>query len=862
MRNLAAFIAAGLVLASAVPSLLAQSWGGDAPRALEARPVQDRIAIDGRLDEAAWRQADVAADFVQQLPNPGRPATLPTEARVLFSGDAVYVGVRLHDPAPDSIVGRLARRGVANESDWVYVAFDSHLDRRSAFQFGVNAAGVKRDMRIADDVREDASWDAVWDVAVARDEDGWTAEFRIPLSQLRFDAGPGERAWGFNVKRIVARSGEVSTWAPVENNSGSYVSRFGKLTGVRIERAPRRIEVFPYLASRLVWAPGEAADPYHRPTDLSAGAGADLRMGLTSWLTLTGTANPDFGQVEADPSVVNLSAFEVVFPERRPFFIEGDEYFRTPRSNLFYSRRIGRSPQLGLPGDALFADRPDRTTILGAAKLTGRSPGGWSVGMLGALTAEETAAYVTADGESSAVVEPLTSYAVTRIGRDFRSGRSAINVTATATNRFLDDSPAQSLLRREAYAGGIDARHRFGGNRYEISSSLYLSHVAGDTLAIARTQRAPGRYFQRPDADHVTFRSDRTSLAGHTAFLRFARVAGGPWRAGVNLSSVSPGYEINDLGSQFVVDRAHQYAWVSYNQFTAGRIFRRWSVQADQSSLWTHGGEQIDINATLESEVELHNRWTVRLWGMRHQGGIDPDALRGGPAYFNPGIRMGSVTVNSDRRRTVSGHIHVYADVLDADEGRQLMGNASLAWRPSDRSELILGPSFHRRTNGSQFVAARNIPALGGTRYVLGDIDQTTTALNIRLNHALTPDLTLELHARPFIAAGRYDAYHAVVDGAARDRERGHRLATYPYDRVRDVTTSTGQRLLEIDATGDGTADIRIPHPDFNRKDFRSTAVLRWEFRPGSTLFVVWSHDRSRLDADGRFDPVGDLDRL
>lgn len=839
---------------------------GEAPggsvRELRTHPVEGPIRIDGRLSEPDWDEAPVAAGFVQQVPRPGQPATLDTEVRVLQGEDALYVGVRLLDPAPDSIVAQLARRGVSNESDWVYVAFDTHLDRRTAYKFGVNAAGVKRDLRIADDVRQDDSWDAVWDAAVARDHEGWTAEFRIPLSQLRFPTREGEQVWGFNVQRVVARSGEVSHWAPVERESGAYVSSFGRLAGVRLERGPRMIEALPYVTSRMAMAPGDPGNPYHSRRDVASAVGGDLRMALTPWLTLNATFNPDFGQVESDPAVVNLSAFETFLPERRPFFVDGAEHFRTPGSLLFYSRRIGRSPQLRAPSDALFSDVPDQTRILGAGKVTGRSPGGWSVGVMSALTARETAPFLTDEGEGEATVEPTTSYSFLRLGRDLRDGESEVNVTATATRRLLTDDPGMETLRSGAYVGGVDTRHRFGDGRFEAEGALYLSHVRGDSAAMTRTQRAPGRYLQRPDADHLTFRPDRTHLGGWRSLIRLARVAGGSWRWGTELESTSSGYEVNDLGLNFSVDETWQSAWLGYHEFAPGRLFRNWSVQVRQMGIWTHGGERIDVNGTLDLNAELHNRWRLGLWGMRHQGGIDPNHLRGGPAYFRPGNWMGRASVVSDRRRSVSANASLFAVRHDGSEGWHWRLATGVLWRPSDRSEVRVGPSAERSVDRSQFVTARNVETLDEPRYVLAELHRTTAALELRLNYALSPDLSVEMHARPFLSAGRFRDFHRVIPGRAREADRKARLAPYTPEELQVVTTPEGERQVEIDETGDGIPDIRFPHPDFNRKDLRSNIVLRWEFRPGSTFFLVWSHDRSRFDPDGGLAALRDADRL
>ncbi|HEX2091619.1 MAG TPA: DUF5916 domain-containing protein, partial [Longimicrobiaceae bacterium] len=552
-------------------------------------PAGQAPAIDGRLDEEVWTRAEPARGFVQYAPNPGAPATHDTEARIVYDDQAIYVAVRMYDPRPDSVVGQLARRDESPHSDWVQVGFDSYHDRRTAYVFGINPRGVKQDFFLYNDTNDDATWNAVWDAAARVDSAGWTAEFRIPLSQLRYSARDldADKVWGFNIRREVARTKEETFWAPVLPNVAGVVSRFGELRGLSGLPSPRRLEVQPYSMAQVTRAPQESGNPFYRRNDPAAGLGADIKYGISSNFTLTATLNPDFGQVEADPSQVNLSAYETFFPEQRPFFVEGSDIFRFGigagdgdfgSEALFYSRRIGRSPQgmSRVPGDADFRETPEASTILGAAKLTGKTPGGWSVGVLDAVTGREEARYSIGDARRSTAVEPLTNYGVVRVSRDFRQGRSAVGGIVTTVHRHLPDEDSLEFLRSAAYAGGVDVRHRFGGGNYELRTWALGSLIRGDSTAIRRAQRTSTRYFQRPDADHLTYDWTRTSLAGWAASAELLKIGGSNFSWGGIANVRSPGFEVNDLGYERNADQALVAAFAGYRRPNAGKLFRNW----------------------------------------------------------------------------------------------------------------------------------------------------------------------------------------------------------------------------------------------------------------------------------------------
>jgi len=827
----------------------------DSTRALTAARVQPGEAaptVDGRLDDAVWNRAPAAGDFVQFAPNAGSPATLRTETRVAYDDAAVYVAVRMYDPRPDSIVGQLARRDADVHSDWVHVGFDSYHDRRTAYVFGINPRGVKQDIFLYNDGSDDNTWNAVWDGAARVDSLGWTAEFRVPFSQLRYSAADvaGGRIWGFNVRREVARTKEESFWSPVLPNVQGVVSRFGELRGLERLPSPRRLEVQPYSMGRVTRAPVQQGNPFYRATDPTASGGADVKYGITSNFTLTATLNPDFGQVEADPGQVNLTAYETFLPEQRPFFVEGSDIFKFGlgagdgdfgSESLFYSRRIGRRPQgtRRIPGNAAFSDVPEASSILGAAKVTGKTSGGWSVGILDAVTAREEARFVLdgAGRELSAAVEPMTNYAVGRVSRDFRGGKSAVGGIVTATHRLLGEDDSLSFLRSAAYAGGFDLRHRFGkGNAYEVRSWVLGSTVRGDTLAMQGTQRSSARYFQRPD--DYRYDPTRTSLSGWAAHTEFLKSGGGNLQWGGVVNARSPGFETNDIGFQRDADQVLAAAFLGYNQPKAGKTFRRWGGNLNGWNTYTFDGRYLGLGGNVNGNFQLRNFWGGYAGINREAAGTSVRALWGGPSLRTPGSWNTWAGISSDSRKKVFGSLNASGSREDETGGYSWNLSAGTTWRASARANLSVRPSYSSGLSAWQFVSTQR-SSDGRPRYVFGELDQNTFSVTARLNYTFTPDLSLQLYAQPFISAGDYSDFREVV---LTDDGKAVAPAARFTDRFRPAAYSG--------------------NPDFNYKQFRSNAVLRWEYRPGSTLFVVWSQGRQDYLQDGSFRLGRDFGRL
>lgn len=831
------------------------------PLALRATDISTRRTrprIDGRLSDDAWSSAPVADHFAQVQPDPGAASSERTEARVLFDEEALYVGVRLHDSHPDSIVRPLSRRDDDVFSDWFYVALDGDRDLRTAYAFGVTPRGVQRDLLLFDDVREDVAWDAVWEVAVASDSTGWTAEFRIPFSQLRVGSGgrPGaEGVWGIDFHRRIARRDEIAHWSPVPARRRSLVSVFGELRGVRGISAPSPVELRPYTVARLTRAPGDPADPFYEPNELFASVGADLTYGPTPSVTLTATINPDFSQVEADPSLVNTTGYRSFLPEKRPFFLDDAPLFdvRVDRVRLFHSRRIGREPQRRPDVDAGYLELPGSSRILGAGKIVGESSDGWSIGVLAALTGDESARIADTLGvQRTEPVEPLTGSGVARVVKEFGAGNGTVGGILTAARRHVGRE--LSFLAREAYAGGVDARVRFAGGDYEVAVSLLGSHVAGSREAITRLQLAQGRYAQRPDAPHLGFDSTRTVLRGTAATASLARVGRGAWTWGVAGHAISPGFEVNDLGYQRTSDVASQSVFLGFDHIRADAFVRRVILEANQWSSWTFGRERTGLGANLEGRVVFRSFWGAIVGVERGLASLFPDGLRGGPALLTPATRRVWGTVYSDRRRSVDAQISATLVREDETGSRTVVVRPLVRGRPNNLVELSIEPSITWRVDAEDYIGQRE---LGGRRhYLFGEVDQTTASVTTRAVLTLSPSLALQFYAQPYLTARSFSEYKEAVNPRGdhfRDRFRTFGSDELAYDNEED--------RYVVDLT-DGSGALSFADPGYRFTEFRSNLVLRWDYRPGSSFILAWNRERTEYRRDPSYDLGRELSQI
>jgi Domain of unknown function (DUF5916)/Carbohydrate family 9 binding domain-like len=821
---------------------------------MRAVRLQGTINIDGKLNEPAWASAPPAGDFTQSYPTAGAKPVDPTEVRILYDDDALYVGVRMYDSRPDSIAAQLARRDASGiYSDWLHVMIDSYHDRRTSFRFSVNPRAVQKDVLEYDDRNgEDLNWDAVWQVATLVDSAGWTAEYRIPFSQLRFGhVGPGvERLWGIQIMRDIARRNERDSWSPWKINDPGFVSLEGDLAGIVDIPTPRRLEIVPYVSAKLTRAPGDPANPFYRANDAKPSGGLDLKYGLPSGLTLTATANPDFGQVEVDPAVVNLSAYETFFPEKRPFFVEGANIFNIGSINggpsygsaqIFYSRRIGRSPQR-FP-DGQFVDVPDATTILGAGKLTGKV-GPWSVGLLNAVTAEEKARVLDASNlRSTTAVEPLTNYFVGRVSHDFRGGNTIVSLGGTAVNRDLADTVFKNLLRSSADVGSLDFEHRWANKEWDLTGALSRSMIDGTRPVIRNAQMSSARYYQRPDADYLRVDTAANSLSGNSVKLGLNK--SGTWSFSATAKEVSPGFEVNDLGFMGRVDYRNLGAAGSYDNETPGKLLRSYNLYLGTNHAWNYGGDRIWTSVFNQVTLNFTNLWSLYAGGEYDPSAIDDRLTRGGP-LGRQSTQSGLWTqITTDLRKTVS--YNLYSDYYWYQDGGYTKDlNVGFDIRPSSSIHVTLGPGLSLYHSATQFVRSTTDPlatATFGGRYVFADLYQTTLSATTRVEWTLSPLLSFQLYAQPFASAGRFRGFKELATPATTQYN------VYGRDNGSTVTATTnGGKIVSytVDPDGVGPApQFTIGNPDFRTHSLRGNAVVRWEYRPGSALFFVWQQQRS-----------------
>ncbi|MCG3153462.1 MAG: hypothetical protein DKINENOH_00050 [bacterium] len=818
--------------------------------------------IDGRLDDPVWEKLEWAGDFTQREPNDGKPPSLQTSFKITYDDKNLYIGIRAHDDQPEQIVRRVTRRD-SFDGDWVEINIDSYFDHRTAFSFTINAAGVKGDEAVSNDGENwDANWNPVWFGEVAVDDQGWCAEMRIPFSQLRF--GDKEaHVWGMQVQRRIFRKQERSVWQYIPQNTAGWVSYFGELHGLKGIQAAQRIEILPYGVSSLRRAQEQAGNPFATGEHRKLSGGLDAKAGVTSDLTLDLTLNPDFGQVEADPSEVNLTAFESYFQEKRPFFIEGQsilDYRLTggdgsfSNDRLFYSRRIGRAPSLAPElADGEFIAMPENSSIVGAAKLTGKTQSGLSLGLLEAVTEEEEAEIAFNSERRRQVVEPRTNYFIGRVQQDFNRGTSAVGGMLTATHRDLAGTRITSL-NRAAYSGGVDVRHQWHDRKYYLEALGVVSHIRGDRAAIAEAQQASQRYFQRPDADYLEFDPHRTSLTGHGGNLSVGRGGNSPVRANLAVTWRSPGLELNDAGFMRQADRVMQSLWLGYRFTNPVAIFNRLNLNVNQWQGWNFGGEPVFSGGNINGGGQLKNYWYVWLGVGREGEDLATTALRGGPALRLPAQWNQWITVESDQRKAVQVGVNSFNSWEDVGGTHYHEVGLWLAFRPLNALSLQFNPYYGFNRDELQYV---NTLAHGAqSRYVFGRLQQKTVALTARVDYSITPNLSVQYYGQPFVSVGKFSQFKRITAPRADDyAERFHVFTN-------EIAREEAKGLLQVDEDLDGNTDYAFENPDFNFQQFRSNLVVRWEYSPGSTVFLVWSQGRTGTNPAGGFSFRNNLNDL
>jgi len=816
--------------------------------------------IDGNITDKVWDIVEWQGDFTQFEPVNGAKPSQKTSFKILYDDKNIYVAVRAFDTEPNKIDKRLGRRD-NSDGDNIVILLDSHFDHRTAFSFMVNAAGVLSDLFFSEDGNnEDKSLDLVWDVKTKIDDLGWTAEFEIPLSQLRF--GKKEKQiWGIEIARTLFRKNEMSLWQHIPKDAPGFVHLFGELHGIEKIKPKPRIEMLPYSLAKGEAEKREPGNPFKTGRSAGIDFGLDGKVGVSSDLTLDFTINPDFGQVEADPSVVNLTAYETFYQEKRPFFVEGNNILSfklmigdgdLSNANLFYSRRIGRPcsyyPDLN---DNEYLRMPQNSSIIGAAKLTGKTSSGLSIGIMDAVTSKEFAEIDNLGDRRNIAVEPLTNYFIGRVKKDFNKGATTIGGMITNTYRNITDSHLE-FLNRKATTGGIDINHSWHNRSYILQFISIFSHISGSKDAILDAQTAPARYFQRPDADYVTLDSSRTSLDGFGGTLVFGKVGNSHINFLVGGTIRSPGLELNDLGYMRSADSFIQFAWVQYHIWQPFSIFNSIRINFNQWGGWNFGKENTGIGGNVNYHLQFKNQWSFHSGINRNSQGISSSTLRGGPSILFPGSWNMWASLNTDHRKKLRANISGSANRRDDNISFNRSIRAGITLRTSDLFSISLNPFYSLNKNNLQYI--ETVENNDKKSYIMGLLDQKTMGLVIRFDLCLTPNLSIQFYGQPFVSAGTYSNIKIIT--SPRADNYSDRFHTFTKD---EISYSQENGEYYIDENNDSETDYTISNPDFNFRQFRSNLVLRWQYSPGSTIYLVWSQERTGFEETGVFNYTSDV---
>ena len=794
----------------------------------------ERPAIDGRLNDDCWKAGEWAGNYIQWIPNEGALPSQPTQLKILYDDKNIYVAIRAFDSVPGRIISKTGRRDEFT-GDMVGISFDSYHDHRTGFEFDVSAAGQKVDLLITNPSNADNSWNAVWYVKTSREDSAWTAEFRIPLSQLRYSKD-SVQVWGLHSWRWIERFQQESDWEPQSSTGPGMLYLFGELHGIQGLSKSRRFEVMPYTLGKLSTFKREQNNPFaDRGRKWFGNAGLDAKIGVASNFTVDLTVNPDFGQVESDPSVMNLSAFETFYEEKRPFFLEGKNIFSFDfdNSSMFYSRRIGHAPSF-YPGlnDGEFMQYPDNTTILGAAKLSGKNAKGFSIGVLQSLTASEHARIDSSGVRKKTEVEPLTNYALVRVQQDYNRGTTVLGGIFTSTNRFLH-SPQLNFENRNAYTGGVDLLHQWHDKEFYLDVKLAGSSISGSREAMTGLQQSSARYYQRPDAHYLHFDSTASMLSGYGGDVKIGKGSKGLWRYSTELIWRSPGFDLNDIGYMQMADVIKQKNSVYFFVNRPVSVFRTYNISLSGTNNWDFGGRYLSSGANLGVYLEFLNKWGLNASTSYTSQALDTRILRGGSAMLVPSVLDNNIYVKTDPSRKLFFELSSELSVSGCNSARFYSIQPGLRYTPINTIKVSASLNYSGNRNDLQYIATT---AYGNApRYILGSIDQHTMAITFRVDYNITPEVSIQYYGSPFATVGRYSELKRVTDPKA---------GNY-YGRFAALKPTLNGNTYEVSENNSSSVDYSFANPNFDFSQFRSNLVFRWEYRPGSQFNFVWSQDRT-----------------
>lgn len=850
-----------LILLILIPSLMfpqSNSQEEQQKQVVNAVWADEPITIDGLLKEKVW-QGEGYSSFTQSDPLDGAPPTEKTVVWIACDRKAVYIGARLYDSEPGKIISLLGRRDQYVNSDWFFFAVDPYYDRRSGYEFGINPASSIVDYTIYNDEQIDATWDGVWESKARIDEQGWSLEMKIPFDQLRFKRKK-KNVWGVNFSRTIKRKNEVVHFVWIPKEDSGYVSHFARLEGLASVKPGRFIEFLPFTVGKAALNPEEVT-PFEKREEFTTNAGLDVKVGLKPNLTLDLSINPDFGQVEVDPAIINLTAVESYYYEKRPFFIEGNNIFRFGKGganffweswwddpNFFYSRRIGRPPQ-GYVTSPGYARYPDWATILAAGKLTGQIGSGWNIGFLSALSQREYAEIDWEGNTTTEEVEPFTYYGVFRLQKEFEQGRHGLGFISTAVLRDLRTDTLEDFLAQKAFSFALDGWASLDKkNTWVVTGWFGTTRVSGNQTALYQIQQSYPHYFQRPDVTHVELDENATSMAGWAGRFTLNKQKG-HFIFNAAVGAIEPGFNSTDMGFQWSSDRINYHALIGYQWWKPGKIFRYWATRLFTAQTYDFGGNKIaDQRLVFWGEAQFLNYWYLRTMAAYGPGRWSQDLTRGGPLVRMPVSTWYDFTLSTDNRKLVVVSLHSY--LTSEKSGSNISQfDIGLYWKPRKNLTLAIEPQYIFNNDVVQWVYNLDDPLMTdtyGKRHLFAEIVQKTLACSIRLDWSFNPKLSLQAYIQPFISVGAYNGFKELA------RSRSFDFNLYGEG---DSTISYKDRIYIVDPDGPGPASpFGFYSPNFNYKSLRGTVVFRWEYRPGSALYLVWTQNREDFSYPGDFD--------
>ncbi len=821
--------------------------------------------IDGEESDDCWNSVEWGDDFIQTDPVENNPPSQITAFKIVYDDNNLYVFIKAYDTEYDKISRIISRRDNFT-GDRVTVVLDSYFDKQTAFAFTAMASGSKGDETVTMNGNYwDSSWNPVWYLATSGDDKGWTAEMRIPLSQLRF-GNKEQQVWGIQVSRQIYRLEERSSWQFIPKGSPGTIHLYGELHGIKDIKPRRNIEILPYTVARLERFEKVEGNPFQDGKSSGISAGIDGKIGVTNDLTVDFTVNPDFGQVEADPSEVNITAFETYFSEQRPFFIEGKNIYefepnqtitisKFGADNMFYSRRIGRSPHyFPVLSAGEYADIPEASTILGSAKLSGKTKNGLAIGILESVTSEEKAIIDNSGLRRKESVEPLTNYFIARLQKDFNKGETVLGGIITAVNRDIN-SPALEFLPAAAYTGGINFQHNWKERTWYVAGNAEFSNIRGTEKAITDLQRSSARYYQRPDAGHLDVDSSLTSLSGLGGTVKLGRGSQKKLQFETSLTLRSPGLEFNDIGYMRYSDLIHHASWVAYYIRNPFGIFNNFYLNTNYWFYMDFSGKLLSFHTNLNFNSQFKNKWRVNGSFNRTGENTSTSLLRGGPSMLVPGETAINLNLNTNQSRKVIFNIGGYQGIGDEDSFRYFEYWGGINIKPMNSLSITLSPTYSLQKSRLQYVSAVSMGER--TDYLFGELNMKTLSFTFRVNYTINPELTIEYYGQPFVSAGKYSNINKITDPDAEEFSDRYRIFS-----PSEITLNETDNVYYIDENLDGISDYSTGNPDFNFRQFRSNLVVRWEYMPGSTVYLVWSQGRTSSDINGNFNYKNDLNDL